>query len=157
MGRLLQFCIIPLAPHGGDFRCRRLHTYDTQSLLYRVTGTSEADFTSGPRTRAFSNIGKSSEMLNLCLAFQMCFRAVAPPNGLTRIGRLNHLVCYFTFLDTWSVSHSRMVAFTLAAIGLDVIEVSQFQWLSLQRWLIFLSRIPFLRYLLKIKLLFYSH
>ena len=63
-GATFAISIIPLAPHGGDFRCRRHHTYDTQSLLYRVTGTSEADFTSRPRTRMFSNIGRSSEMLN---------------------------------------------------------------------------------------------
>ncbi len=50
-GATFALRIIPLAPHGGDFRCRRHHTYDTQSLLYRVTGTSEADFTSWPRTR----------------------------------------------------------------------------------------------------------
>ena len=81
-----DFClrIIPLAPHGGDFRCRRHHTYDTQSLLYRVTGTSEADFTSWPRTRKLNNIGNISEMLSWCLAFQTLFRVVAPPGGLDR-------------------------------------------------------------------------
>ena len=69
-GATFALSIIPLAPHGGDFRCRRHHTYDTQSLLYRVTGTSEADFTSWPRTRTLNNIGNTSEMLSWCLASQ---------------------------------------------------------------------------------------
>ena len=62
-----DFCGLNALSHwrhsAVNFRCSRHHTYDTQSLLYRVTGTSEADLTSGPRTQY--------------LAFQTLFRNCA--------------------------------------------------------------------------------
>jgi len=62
-GRLLRSArIIPLAPNGGILSAPPTPIYTV--VIKRVTGTSQADLTSGPRTRLFSSIGESLEMLN---------------------------------------------------------------------------------------------
>ena len=137
-GRLLLSArIIPLAPIGGILGAPP-NTYDTQSLLYRVTGTSEADLTSGPRTRSFSNIGKSSEMLNLYLAFKMGFSAVVPRTGLVRT-----VVRYF---DSIAFTHSLI---PIRGYRSRCVVVTDYRLRTTQRWLIFLYRISFLRCIIK--------
>ena len=107
------------------------HLY-TQSLLYRVTGTSEADFTSGPRTRLFSNIGKSSEMLNLCLAFQTLLGLLRHRAGWTEawIQPIYHLL-YAPII--WSVPHSRIVRLSQQGSRSQYITVTNFRFLVMSR------------------------
>ena len=61
---------------------------------------------------------------------------------------LSLLFYLFGYLVGSPFTHRPLVS---RATGLNVVGVSQFQWLPLQRWLIFLSRIPFLRCILFFK------
>ena len=111
-GRLLRSVrIIPLAPYGGQFLVQPPTHLCKQSLFCTAEWLLPRHLASG---YLFRYVSQPWHIFRLCLAFQMCFRVVAPPNGLTRIGRLNHLVCYFTFwifgrfpIHAWSHSHRR--------------------------------------------------
>ena len=118
-GATFALCIIPLAPHGGDFRCRRHHTYDTQSLLYRVTGTSEADFTSGPRTR---NAQRFRLFLGLLRHRAGWIEAWIQP--------IYHLL-YAPII--WSVPHSRIVRLSQQGSRSQYITVTNFRFLVMSR------------------------
>lgn len=77
MGQLLRSeRIIPLTPQGGDFRCRRHHTYSTVVILRapsdRYLGYLVIFYESEPHTR-----------IRLCLAFQILFSGVFSVSAFT--------------------------------------------------------------------------